>query len=106
MIGYVEASGGEFNRNRHTAHVVIGVVQAASGHRLGSRLLEALEAWAVAHGIARLELTVMSHNKRAIALYQKLGYQIEGLRKRSIRVQGEYIDELAMAKLLDVDSGA
>jgi RimJ/RimL family protein N-acetyltransferase len=106
IVGYVEATGGEFTRNRHSAYVVIGVLQTASGRGFGSRLLEAVDAWAQLHGITRLELTVMSHNKRAIALYERLGYQVEGLRKRSIRVHGEYVDELAMAKLLDSGPGA
>jgi RimJ/RimL family protein N-acetyltransferase len=100
LLGYVGAYGGEARRNRHEAYVVVGVREAASGRGLGTALLGALDAWAEEHGIHRLELTVMAHNERAIALYRKCGYELEGTRRHSMRVEGRWVDELAMAKLL------
>ena len=51
-------------------------------------------------GLHRLELTVMVHNTAAVGLYHKLGFGIEGTRKDSLLVNGAYVDEYAMAKLL------
>jgi GNAT superfamily N-acetyltransferase len=48
LVGYAEARGGGFRRNRITAHVVIGVLAAASGQGVGSGLLRELELWALA----------------------------------------------------------
>ena len=101
LVGYVEARGGEFRRNRHCAHVVIGVRQASSGRGLGTALLRELSTWAEHHGVRRLELTVMAHNERAIALYRRSGFEVEGTRRRSLLVDGHYVDELVLAKLLD-----
>jgi RimJ/RimL family protein N-acetyltransferase len=86
--------------NRITAQVVIGVLAAASGQGVGSGLLRKLELWAPAHGIARLELTVMAHNHRARRLYERMGFAVEGRRRECLLVHGRLVDELYMAKLL------
>lgn len=100
LVGYVEAVGGEFRRNRHCAHVVTGVLRAHGGRGVGTRLFAALDEWARRKGIVRIELTVMAHNERAVGLYRKMGYEVEGERRRSLLVEGEYVDEFYMAKLL------
>jgi RimJ/RimL family protein N-acetyltransferase len=100
LVGYAEAGGGGFRRNRITAHVVIGVLAAARGQGVGSRLLRELELWAPAHGIHRLELTVMVHNYRARQLYERTGFAVEGRRRECLLVHGRLVDELYMAKLL------
>ncbi len=100
VVGYVDARGGEFRRNRITAYVVIGVLATASGQGVGSGLLEAIDRWAPAHGIHRLELTVMAHNERAVRLYERMGFEVEGRRRQCLTVDGKLADELYMGKLL------
>ena len=100
LIGYAEARGGEFRRNRHCAHVVAGILQAFGGRGVGARLFSELERWAGQNGIHRLELTVMAHNDRALGLYRKMGYEVEGTKRDSLLVNGSYVDEYYMAKLL------
>ncbi|MFJ7934471.1 GNAT family N-acetyltransferase [Sporosarcina sp. NPDC096371] len=41
-----------------------------------------LDHWAEEHQLHRLELTVMESNTAGVALYQKNGFGIEGLKKR------------------------
>ncbi|MDQ2102095.1 GNAT family N-acetyltransferase [Azospirillum isscasi] len=43
------------------------------GHGLGHALMRAAEGWATGRGV-RLDLAVLPHNARALALYRKLGY--------------------------------
>ena len=100
VVGYVEARGGHFRRNAHRATVVIGVRASHGGWGIGRRLLEELDRWAAEQGVRRLELTVMASNERAFGLYRKLGYEVEGTRRDAMRVDGELVDELWMAKLL------
>lgn len=104
LLGYVEADGGRFRRNRHSAHVVIGVRQSASGRGIGTALLHELSEWAERQHVRRLELTVMAHNARAVALYRSAGYELEGTRKHSLLLDGSYVDELSFAKLHGVAS--
>jgi RimJ/RimL family protein N-acetyltransferase len=103
LVGYLVAIGGEARRIRHRAYVVVGVLQAFTGRQIGTRLFTALESWARLHGIERLELTVRTDNERGTGLYRKMGFEIEGLKKRSLKVRGAYVNEYYMAKILDED---
>ncbi|MDF1684846.1 MAG: GNAT family N-acetyltransferase [Legionellaceae bacterium] len=100
-VGYLMVNGGMFKRNRHSAYIVVAVLQAYANQGVGAQLFEALFAWASEHQLTRLDLTVMSHNKAAIALYQKMGFEIEGTKRQSLCVDGIYRDEYYMAKILD-----
>jgi RimJ/RimL family protein N-acetyltransferase len=51
-------------------------------------------------GLHRLELMVMTHNAAAVALYRKMGFQVEGTHTHALCVDGRYVDEYCMAKLL------
>jgi RimJ/RimL family protein N-acetyltransferase len=100
LTGYLSASGGHFARNKHTAYIVIGVLEEFTGRGLGTALFEALEKWAKQRGLRRLELSVMVHNERGVALYQKMGFEKEGTKRDSLLVDGSYVDEYYMAKLI------
>ena len=101
LVGYLEASGGQFRRNRHSVHIVIGILQDFTGQGIGGQLFAALEEWAHQQSITRLELTVMTHNQAGMALYKKRGFTIEGTKNQSLLINGRYVDEYYMAKLLD-----
>jgi RimJ/RimL family protein N-acetyltransferase len=101
IVGYIAGLGGSYRRNRHKADVVIGILNSYSRQGLGTRLFLALEEWARACDLHRLELSVMAHNERAIGLYRKMGFVEEGLSIDSLFVDGRYVDELGMAKILE-----
>ncbi len=100
LVGYLSAFGGEFKRNKHSVYIVIGILQAFTGRGIGSQLFTALEQWAHQNSIHRLELTVMNHNEKGIALYRKSGFEVEGTKKHALFFNGQYLDEYYMAKLL------
>jgi RimJ/RimL family protein N-acetyltransferase len=100
LIGYVAAIGGTSSRTRATARLTIAVAASAQRHGVGRRLLEALDEWALKTGIHRLELMVIVDNETAIRLYVHCGYQIEHLRRHTMRVKGRFVDQWSMAKLL------
>jgi ribosomal protein S18 acetylase RimI-like enzyme len=103
LVGYLFAIGGEIRRIRHRAYVVIGVLQAFTSRKVGTRLFTELDAWARRHGIERLELTVRTDNERGTGLYKKMGFEIEGRKKRSLKANGAYVDEYYMAKVVGQD---
>jgi RimJ/RimL family protein N-acetyltransferase len=76
---------------------------AAAGRGIGRGLLAAAGPEAAGRGLRRLELTVMTGNLRALGLYLRCGFQVEGLRRRALvrgtTVTGEYY----MGKLLAED---
>ena len=100
LAGYVELAGGKFRRNRGTTHVIIGVLAQASGQGVGTGLLREAKRWAAARGLHRIELNVMAHNHRAIALYERAGFVREGRRVDCLLIDGKFLDELYMAMIL------
>jgi RimJ/RimL family protein N-acetyltransferase len=100
LIGVVFGTLGIARRTRHSLYIVIGVLQGWAGRGVGRALLQTLEGWALARGVHRLELTVAVENRRAIALYEKFGFEREGVKRHSRKIDGRYSDELYMSKLL------
>lgn len=105
LAGYVSARGGSANRIRHSAYIVIGILKEYQGKGAGSALLKRLETLALERGLVRLELTVMTHNERAVALYTRSGFQIEGTKVKSLNVGGSWVDEFYMAKVIGERNG-
>ncbi|EFH80085.1 GNAT family N-acetyltransferase [Ktedonobacter racemifer] len=100
LVGFLIGERGVRQRNRQRLGLMIGILQAFTGQGMGTQLFMAMEDWARRQGILRLELTVMTANQAAVALYQKCGFEIEGTMRRTMLIDGAYIDEYIMAKLL------
>lgn len=103
IVGYIHAERGNFNRTRHTAYIVTGVLQSHRGKGIGTALFKHIDRWAAENRIVRLELTVECRNETAKRLYEKAGFTVEGVRKGSMCVNGKYIDEYYMAKLYTIN---
>ena len=58
-----------------------------------------MNVWAEEKKIARLELTVICENEAAKHLYLKSGFEIEGIKRKSICVDSEFLDEYYMARV-------
>ncbi|WP_010676700.1 GNAT family N-acetyltransferase [Bacillus timonensis] len=102
LIGFLMAIGGNARRNKHSVYIVIGILEGCRGKGVGSKLFEELEKWAFIHKIHRLELSVVVRNKAGLSLYKKMGFEIEGTKRDSLLINGEYVDEYYMSKLLKV----
>lgn len=100
LTGYLIAKGGSAKRNLHAAYIVIGILENYRGQGTGTKLFEELMKWALENELHRLELTVMAGNEAGLRLYKKQGFQIEGTKRHSLLVNGKYVDEYYMAKLL------
>ncbi|ADL50452.1 GNAT family N-acetyltransferase [Clostridium cellulovorans] len=100
IVGFISVQRGLPNRIKHTAYIVVGIRKAFQGKGIGSEFFKRLDLWARQNSITRLELTVMSPNIIAKHLYEKYGFVVEGIKKNSMFVDGEYVDEFYMAKLL------
>ncbi len=83
----------------HCGSVGMGVLRAWRGQGLGRALLEACLEKAFARGLTRIELEVYADNALAIALYRKLGFVEEGLKRRARVLDGRAQDLRVMALL-------
>jgi RimJ/RimL family protein N-acetyltransferase len=99
-VGLAFARRNSGRRQAHTLYLGIGVLQAWVGRGIGSRLMLAMEHWALSRDFHRLELVVHVENARAIALYERLGYEREGVRKHGFKIDGKYVDLFYMVKLI------
>lgn len=83
---------------RHLGYFAMMIVQECWGQGLGKKLLESLDDYAKQSGITKMEATVRTNNPRAIELYKKCGYQMEGTRQKSAKIDSNYLDEYFIAK--------
>ncbi len=96
MAGLHVAAG----RRRHAGGIGIAVHDDFHGRGIGRALMEALLDVADNYlGLVRVELEVMADNDRAIKLYESLGFQTEGRKRKDIFRHGDYVDALIMARV-------
>lgn len=110
-VGADGAVVGEIHARRETialfAHVLGGLTVAVhpkrQGQGIGSKLFEALIAWARAAQpeILRIELAAGAGNPGAVRLYERLGFQHEGRQVARGRLpDGRFEDDILMGMLL------
>lgn len=99
LVGVVEDAiassltfmAGQRPRLRHTGELGMSVRKELWGLGIGSRMIDALLAWARETGIVtKVNLRVRTDNRRAIRLYERKGFLREGTISRELRVGGEY----------------
>ena len=68
---------------------------------IGTAMMRVLIEQAKEMGLRVLTLTAFASNKRAIHVYEKVGFLQTGLIPKKLLKQGKYIDEVIMTKLLE-----
>lgn len=82
---------------RHAGILGLGVVAGFRRRGIGQALLETTLREARRIGLARVELTVRQPNRAAIALYQKAGFAVEGIKRDAVLTGDGYEDLVLMA---------
>ncbi len=89
----------EYNRS-HAAHIGMMVRTDYQGRGVGSALLAAgVELACDWLGLTRLQLEVYPDNVPAIRLYEKYGFEVEGIYRAFAFRDGQYVDTLVMGRL-------
>lgn len=99
IVGYISAQKGSLNRIAHSAYIVVGILLDYRGKGIGTEFFKQLDIWANENKITRLELTVICENEVAKHLYESNGFEVEGIKRKSVLVDGNYLDEFYMAKI-------
>lgn len=101
IIGEIDLTLYEAKRLSHVASLTLGILKDFQGLGLGSLLMECALAWAYEHSLERIELSVFKSNIKAINLYKKFGFIIEGEKKNFIKNgPHSYDNDLLMALML------
>lgn len=101
VVGWCDISSIHRQVAEHVGSLGIGVLDAFRGIGIGRALMQAALEAAKDKGLTRIELTVRENNKKAIELYKKIGFVIEGLHRNAIRIDGNYQNYISMALLLN-----
>ncbi|MFB0558215.1 MAG: N-acetyltransferase family protein [Candidatus Bathyarchaeia archaeon] len=97
FIGQVEVSP-RSGRSRHVGNLGISVRNGYRDIGIGTELMKEAEAQARRLGIEIITLEVFATNDRARQVYEKVGYREIGQIPNGIFREGEYIDNIIMAK--------
>lgn len=100
LIGFIGAKRQQVLRKKHCLSIVVAILQKYTNKGYGRRLFTKMEEWAKENQISRLELTVRTDNRIAVSLYKKMGFNEEGKKINSLKINDVYYDEYYMYKLL------
>lgn len=104
IIGVANLSVSHSFRTRHCGEIALGVDKNYWNQGIGSALMENLtdlaDNWL---RLVRLELTVDFDNEAAIHLYEKFGFEKEGVCRKACVRDGEYIDTVMMSRIRHAD---
>lgn len=98
--GIAVFAGGMSQKSRNFCTLGIHVIKEARTMGIGSALLAYGMDWAKERNYHKLCLSVFSTNVRAISLYRKMGFLVEGCRKEQFYFRNRWVDEVLMAKFL------
>jgi ribosomal protein S18 acetylase RimI-like enzyme len=103
VAGFYKASR-HTGRAQHVAYLSnVAVHPSMHGRGVGRAMVGDAIAKLHIAGVRRIELLVESDNTHAIAFYKRLGFEHEGTMRMAYKraTQAHYVDEVAMALLLD-----
>lgn len=101
VVGMLNFVGGNRSRDMHDGEFGLSVQTDHFGRGIGSLLMDNLMRWGQNNQvIRRMTLFVMHSNKRAIRLYQRYGFNIEGVRRQAVRFEDGRVQDLIMMGIL------
>jgi putative acetyltransferase len=97
LIGRLSLARDSHPASSHVADLGLMVAADARRQGVGWALLDAAVDWSRGAGIRKLELHVFPWNDPAIQLYEKFGFDREGVRRAHYARGGEFVDAVLMA---------
>jgi RimJ/RimL family protein N-acetyltransferase len=101
FVGMLGVVGSPVPRVRHAATIVVGVLRSSWGQGVATAMMTEAIRWAPSVGLSRLDLFVMTTNTRAMALYERLGFKVEGRRRRAYVINGVAVDDFLMSYIFE-----
>lgn len=98
VVGWCDIRVPPFDCVRHVGVLGMGVHPDFRGEGIGHLLLERALRHARTCRLEKVELTVFASNLIAVKLYEQSGFEVEGIKRRSYKLDGVYDDVLMMAR--------
>lgn len=99
LIGFSRCEGFQLKRCSHKTEFGVAILKEFWGYGIGKQLLKESIIWADENNIQKIVLNVLETNVKAIKLYEKLGFEIEGLLQNDkILSDGKYYNTIVMGR--------
>lgn len=98
VIGWIHINAPQVEKLAHTAELTLGVVDEYRGLGIGSELLQRGTEWADEQGFEKLYNSVPSSNEEAVEFLEHHDWEVEAVRERHYKLDGEYADEVMLSK--------
>lgn len=99
IVGFSRCEGNLLKRFAHKVEFGVCVLKDYWGYGIGTSLLKEAIAWADSNEITKITLNVLETNEKAVNLYKKFGFKIEGiLEKDKILSDGQYYNTIVMGR--------
>jgi RimJ/RimL family protein N-acetyltransferase len=99
VVGWCDIMRNPHEGFRHVGRLGMGLLPDYRGRGLGKSLAGQTIQTARGAGLERIELEVFASNRPAIALYEAMGFVIEGTKRQARKLDGQYDDNVCMALL-------
>jgi RimJ/RimL family protein N-acetyltransferase len=100
IVGFSRCEGNHLKRFSHKVEFGVCILKEFWGYGIGKHLLKESIKWADSQNIKKITLNVLETNKNAVKLYEKLGFEIEGiLRNDKILSDGKFYNTIMMGRL-------
>lgn len=101
IVGCLNFRGGPRPRNEHAGEFGVSVLKDYWGQGIGKAMIEEMIEWAkVSKVVRKINLLVRSDNRRAIHIYERLGFMPEGVISRGVFMSGQFYDYIHMGYLI------
>lgn len=102
IVGIASITSVQKERMKHNGTLGISIRKKYWSIGLGSEIMNYLIDWAKSNKITKkINLLVREDNIRGVKLYEKFGFEKEGLLKKDICVNGVYYNTIAMGLYID-----
>lgn len=99
LVGFSRCQGNELSRLAHKVEFGIAIAKDYWSYGIGKNLLGMSTKWADENHIKKIVLHVLEQNDKAIALYQRFGFQVEGKLLNDKRLaDGNYYHTIVMGR--------
>jgi RimJ/RimL family protein N-acetyltransferase len=97
VVGIARVLKGELEMKKHTGIFRTWIHPDSQGLGIGKQVMNYTLRWGRTNNLHKLWLTVFSGNEKAVLVYEKSGFLIEGRQKNQAIIDGKFEDEVFMA---------
>ncbi len=99
VVGFSRCAGNSLKRTSHKVEFGVCVLKEFWGYGIGQNLLKESIDWAESNDIKKMNLSVLETNEKAIKLYEKYGFEVEGsLKNDKLLSDGKYYHTILMGR--------